>query len=41
MLCSGLLPGSPKSLKIKIYMISVFRNNKYVVAKLGGQEEVW
>ena len=34
MLCSGLVPGSPKTLKIKIYMISVFKDNKYVVAKL-------
>jgi hypothetical protein len=41
MLSSGLFPGSPKSLKIKIYMISVFRNNKYVVLKLWGQEEFW
>jgi hypothetical protein len=40
MLSSGLFPGSPKSLKIKIYMISVFTYNKYVVLKLWGQEEI-
>ena len=41
MLCSGLFPESPKSLKIKTYIISVFKDNKYVMPKLWGREEAY
>jgi len=39
MFCSDLFLGSPKSLKITIYTISGFKDIKYVVPKLWGQEK--